>query len=108
MRWGDRRGQSTLEYAALIVIIVAALLGMAGYMKRGAMGKLRESTDSLGTQFTPLGTSTKFTTVVDGARRVTQAEDGTSTEAITAARPEKRNRTGQEHVETPLSGESLF
>lgn len=45
------RGQGTLEFALLMVIVVAALIAMQIYVKRGVEGKLRENTDSIGEQF---------------------------------------------------------
>jgi len=44
-------GQSTLEYAVLIVIIALALLGTQSYIKRGLQGRLRQSADDMGDQF---------------------------------------------------------
>ena len=105
---GRSGGQSTVEYAVVIVVVITALLSMATYMKRGAMGKLRESTDSIGVQFTPLGTTTNFTRVFDVGKRVTQNENGSGTEAISAGRPETRKRSGDEQVQTPLTNEQLF
>ncbi len=45
------KGQSTLEYAILIIIIIAALLTLQTYIKRGVQGRLASSTDSIGDQF---------------------------------------------------------
>ncbi len=46
-----KKAQSTLEYALIIAVIVAALLAIQIYMKRGVQGKLRESSDQIGEQF---------------------------------------------------------
>lgn len=56
-----KRGQSTLEYALLIGVIVAGLIVMQTYLKRGYQGKLRDSADSIGKQFTPEGTTYNYT-----------------------------------------------
>lgn len=48
-------GQSTLETAVLIVVIVMALITMQVYMKRGIQGHLQSSADSLGEQYDPKG-----------------------------------------------------
>jgi Flp pilus assembly pilin Flp len=48
-----RKGQSTLEYAIIIAVVVAALVGMQVYMKRGLQGKIKEATDQIGEQFSP-------------------------------------------------------
>lgn len=47
------KGQSTLEYAVLIVVIIAALIAMQVYLKRGVQGRMRESSDQIGEQFSP-------------------------------------------------------
>jgi Flp pilus assembly pilin Flp len=56
-----RKGQSTLEYAVLIVIIIAALLAMNQYIKRGLQGRLKSSTDDIGDQFSPGNTNVRRT-----------------------------------------------
>lgn len=48
-----RRGQSTLEYAVVIAVIVAALVVMQLYIRRGVQGRLRQSADDMGEQFAP-------------------------------------------------------
>lgn len=55
------KGQSTLEYAVIIVVVAAALLAMQIYMKRGVQGKMRESADSIGEQFDAVKTVANFT-----------------------------------------------
>jgi hypothetical protein len=46
-----QKGQSTLEYAILIIIIIGALLSIQVYIKRGVQGRLKSATDDIGTQF---------------------------------------------------------
>jgi Flp pilus assembly pilin Flp len=53
----NRRGQSILEYAILMVIVIAALLSLQTYIKRGIQGRLKQATDDIGEQF---GTNTTF------------------------------------------------
>ena len=47
------KGQSSVEYAVLIGVVVAALVSMGTYMRRGLAGRLRASSDSLGDQYAP-------------------------------------------------------
>ena len=47
----QKRGQSTLEYAVLIVIIIGALLTIQVYIKRGVQGRLKSSADDIGDQY---------------------------------------------------------
>lgn len=49
----NRKGQSTLEYAIVVAIIVAGLLAMQFYVKRGWEGKLKSASDDMGEQFDP-------------------------------------------------------
>lgn len=49
----NRRAQTTLEYALLIAVVIAALIAMQQYMRKGMMGKLKESSDDIGKQFDP-------------------------------------------------------
>ena len=51
-----RRAQSTLEYAIMIATVVAALLCMQTYIKRGLQGKFRVTVDELGEQYDPANT----------------------------------------------------
>ncbi len=62
LRMLRKRGQSTLEYAVLIVVIIAALIAMQVYLKRGLQGRLRESSDQIGEQFSPGYTTSNRTT----------------------------------------------
>lgn len=90
------KGQSTVEYAIIIAVVISALLAMQMWMRRGVMGKLRDSTDQIGDQFNPYAaahnlnkgfnstrTDNSFAT---GANNTTvtqdqQTESGTRTEA---------------------------
>ncbi|MFH1655288.1 MAG: hypothetical protein ABH954_01600 [Candidatus Omnitrophota bacterium] len=46
-----RKGQSTVEYALIIAVVLAAFLTMQHYIRRGVEGKMRDSADSIGSQF---------------------------------------------------------
>ena len=46
-----RKAQSTLEYAALIAVVVVGLIAMQTYFKRGLEGKIKSSADDIGTQY---------------------------------------------------------
>jgi uncharacterized protein (UPF0333 family) len=53
----SRRGQSTLEYAILIVIVIGALISIQFYLKRGIQGRFKSATDDIGSQFSPGNTN---------------------------------------------------
>jgi uncharacterized protein (UPF0333 family) len=50
-------GQSILEYAVLLGVVVAAVLIMQVFVKRGFQGNLKESADKMGEQFSAGGTT---------------------------------------------------
>ncbi len=52
-----RQGQSTVEYAVLIIVIIAALAVTQNYIKRGIQGKLKDSADQIGDQYSPGNTN---------------------------------------------------
>lgn len=61
------KGQSTIEYAVLIIIIIGALLSIQVYIKRGIQGRLQSATDDIGEQFSP-GNTNRVTTVTSHSR----------------------------------------
>lgn len=59
-----KKGQSTLEYAILIIIIIGALLSIQVYIKRGIQGRLKQAADDIGDQFSPGQTNVTSTMTV--------------------------------------------
>lgn len=57
MRVCSKRGQSLLEHVVLLALLVAAILIMQFYVKRGYQGRLKQETDQLGQQYAPGRTS---------------------------------------------------
>lgn len=48
-----KKGQHTLEIAIVIVVVALALLAMQAYFKRSYQGKVKDSSDDIGKQFSP-------------------------------------------------------
>ena len=88
-----KRGQSTLEYAVLIVVIIAALIAMQVYLKRGIQGRVRESSDQIGEQFSPGYTVSNRATYVNSNQTEVQ-ESGTTTTIMNTS----QTTTGAENV----------
>jgi len=61
IRSKSKRAQSTLEFTYLALIIIAALLAMQIYMKRGMEGRYRAAADQLGAQYAPEHTTSTIT-----------------------------------------------
>jgi len=57
-----KKGQSTLEYAVIMAVVVAALIAMQTYMKRGLQGRMKQASDDIGEQFSPGYTTANHTT----------------------------------------------
>ena len=88
------RGQSTVEYAVVITVIIAALLAMQIYIKRGAMGKLKDATDQIGEQFSPASANWSLTRGYNSNRHDEGFANGLSQSNI---RDERQSRTGNEN-----------
>lgn len=82
LRLKDKRGQNTLEYALLIGVVVAALIGMQVYMKKGIQGKLKEGTDEIGKQFDPTTFNTAWKTTGVGNTSNTETRVAAATGAV--------------------------
>jgi len=58
----QKRAQSSLEYAVLIVVIIGALLSIQNYIKRGVQGRLKSAADDIGDQYSVGNTNVIKTT----------------------------------------------
>ena len=77
--------QSILEYAILIAVVIAAVVVMQVYMKRGISGRLKESSDKIsgGEAFSASGTTTLQNSHMS-ANRVISEETGTDDKGAAA------------------------
>jgi len=83
------KGQTTLEVVILIGFVVAALIAMGVYMKRGIQGRLRDSTDQVGDQYSAGNTTGAYTTVVGMTQNENITAGGGSTTVISRNRQAK-------------------
>lgn len=75
----QKKGQSTLEYAVLVMIIIAALLTIQNYVKRGVQGRLKSSSDDIGDQYSVGNTNSIKTTHVTSKTRELFGKDAGGT-----------------------------
>jgi hypothetical protein len=68
-----RSAQSTLEFAGLTVIVIAVLIAMGNYFKRGVQGRWKVAVDDLGDQYDPLYVNSDITdgTIVNSVTTLT-------------------------------------
>lgn len=48
-----RKGQSTIEYAVLLIIVLGAFVAAGNYIKRGLQGRWKAAIDDMGDQYDP-------------------------------------------------------
>lgn len=101
----NKQGQSTLEYALLIAAVVAGLVMMQIYLKRGIGGRLKSGADNIGEQFDPRAFSSNYTTTFNSTRNETVHNKTTNS---TLTKDEITNRTGSENVTAWGAKEDLY
>ena len=72
----QKRGQSTLEYAVLVVIVIGALLSIQFYLKRGVQGRLKQASDDIGDQYSAGNTNVLKRTVTNSVTHETFGVEG--------------------------------
>jgi len=90
----SKQGQSTLEYVILVGFVVAALIAMGIYMKRAFQGRLRESSDQVGQQYSAGLTTSNYSTV-SNTSQVDVLNSGATTTTI---QTNIQTKTGSENV----------
>ena len=96
-------GQGTLEYAMLVAVVVAALIGMQVYLKHAMSGRLKGAGDQMGQQWDPdQGFSKKDATSDSTRKEETSAENGTTTTIV------GQDIQHQDINETISKGSTLF
>jgi len=72
-----KKGQTTIEYVVLLIIVIGAFVAIQNYMKRGLQGRWKASIDQLGDQYDPR-------TAVTNIRHSTYVNTNTSIITITS------------------------
>ena len=95
----SKRAQTTAEYAILIGLVVAALVAMQTYVKRGLQGRMKDATDQVGLQNPSLNTTPQYEPYYM-QQNVTQSTSATDNEnialggAVTRSSDSTSTRTG--------------
>ena len=100
-----RRGQSTLEYAIIIAVIVGGLLVMQHYIKRGYQGKLKSASDDMGDQFDPGAFTANYN--ISQESHVNQTVGNGTTETV-HSRNQLSNKTGWENLTAWNTTQDVF
>lgn len=76
------KAQSILEYSIAVGCVVAALIAMQIYIKRGIEGRLKQTADEIGEQYAPENITTDITNTLTSTQI-----DESETEALTYTYP---------------------
>ena len=93
-----KRGQSTLEYGVIIAVVVAALLAMQFYVKRGLQGRMKKASDDIGGQFSPENTTGNETIVTSTTSSETVTLDESGRPITDSEVTQGQTRTSGENV----------
>jgi uncharacterized protein (UPF0333 family) len=97
----NKKGQSTLEYSVIVAVVVAGLIAMQVYIKRGMQGRLRQASDDIGEQFSPGYTTSNYTTtsnVTSNESTVGSAQGEETTVRSESTSAQTQSKTGNEAV----------
>ncbi|MCP3685701.1 MAG: hypothetical protein GY861_23895 [bacterium] len=83
-RFRKSKGQSTVEYAVLIAIVIAALISIQMYIKRGVQGRLKSAADDIGDQYSSGNTNFRKDVVTSSSTRETFTRGVTRSELLAA------------------------
>ncbi len=101
-----RKGQSTLEYAVIIAVVVGGLVMMQHYVKRGYAGKLKSAADDMGQQFDPGRYSAELS-----YNQTAHVNTGLDTSGASNTRhiaAQTSNRTGTEDIQAYDATKNVF
>ena len=94
-----KNGQTTMEFVVLFIVIIASLIAMQVYLKRGIQGHIRESTDQLGQQYSPgYTTSNMITDTVTNVLEEVNTGKAGNGETVVSYDKQWQNRHGTETV----------
>lgn len=77
----NRKGQSILEYAILVLIVVAGIMAMQVWIKRGLQQRFRSNAEQIGEGdlFSPGKTTGSYTTVITSENKEKQTAGAINT-----------------------------
>ncbi len=96
-----KKGQGTLEYAIILVVVVGALIAMQWYIKGGYQGKLKQASDEIGEQYSPTHVTSTYTTTTN----TRQYENVSGGSFNTGAKPV--STSNYTHNQTKVESETL-
>lgn len=102
-----KKGQSTVEYALILAVVVAGLLLMQHYVRRGYAGRIKGASDDIGEQYDPTAYTGTFGISQSSNTRQT-VSSGTRTSRTQHTAPQVSSRTGGETVGAWTQNQDLY
>ena len=106
--YNHNRAQSLLEYTVMIIIIMAVLLSMVSYVKRGIQGRWKSAVDDIGDQYDPRqtnGTTTYWANTQSDTTITTEpARDGYYTNRVDQSHSLEQRTS---HIEVGQEGDNF-
>jgi len=93
-----RKGQTTLEYGVIIAVVVAGLVAMQSYIKRSMQGRLKQSADDIGEQYSPDTSSSTYT--ITTTMNTTETVTGGSNPTTSSNTTQTQSRTVTDNIGT--------
>lgn len=103
LRLRKNKGQSTVEYAIIIGVIVAALIAMQTYVKRGLQARYHDGIQYLEDETNTLGTSTQYEPYYLSSQYDT-SRSKTEQEGVSARGQTSRGIVGSESIQRASGG----
>lgn len=98
MKASDYQGQSFLEYAFVLVVVVAAFISLQIYAKRAIQGRLRLYSEELGEQYSPRQTNANISSTMSLS----------ATEATTISRPTPNTKDTTTTINTTENSQRII
>ncbi len=89
----QKRGQSTMEYAILIIVVIAGLLSVQNYWKRAYQGGLVDKANQISSKQYSDGNTNSIETVKRYSDTIETFNAGTSSSVLAKDNPETTNTT---------------
>lgn len=101
----NKRGQNTAEYAILIALVVAAVVAMQTYVKRGLQGGVKFAVDKAGgntSQYEPYYLQSSYNTTTSAFQDTEEMKTGGEVVRVFGAGGQAKNvtRTGSQTITT--------
>lgn len=95
-----RKGQSSLEYTVLIIVVLGAFLTVQSYFKRGIQGRWKATVDEMGDQYDPRVADSSVRYTLDSTTATAIVSVNATRGIITGLATDRRDETNSVETKT--------